>query len=256
MQWARLRRNQLDACDRNTPVLLAVAATEQHSDHLPLATDYLIVEALLERLDAELDNKLLILPTQRVGCSEHHMIIPGSLTLTHETCRLVVTDMAESAIRHGFKRIAIVNAHGGNQSITGVIAEQIGQKHPDVECLLFNWWTPAAQKLKTLQEGPVGSTGHACEIETSLIQAIAPELVDMESAPNNDGGIQHRVKSMWFDMFHAPVASCYRPFHELSETGAWGKPSLASLEKGQKALDLCVEGVKELIVEFWPEVFE
>ena len=256
MLWARLRRGQLDAFDRNTPVILPVASTEQHSDHLPLCTDYLIAEAVLDRVDAALDHKLLILPTQRVGCSEHHMKIPGSLTLKHETFRRVVIDVAESVIRHGFKRIAIVNCHGGNQAINGVIGEQIGQQHPDVECMVVNWSGPAHEKLKALQDGPLGSVGHACEFETSLIQVIAPELVDLESAANNDGGIQPRVKSMWFDMLQSPVAHCYRPFDQLSETGAWGKPSLASKEKGKKILDLCVEGLKELIVEFWPEVFK
>ena len=184
------------------------------------------------------------------------MNIPGSLTLKHETFRRVVIDVAESAMRHGFKRIAIVNCHGGNQAINGVIGEQIGQQHPDVECMVLNWSGPAREKLKALQDGPIGSVGHACEFETSLIQVIAPELVDLEAAAKDDGGIQHRVKSMWFDLFQSPVAQCYRPFDVLSETGAWGKPSLASEEKGQKILDLCVDALKELIVEFWPEVFK
>ena len=256
MQWAQLRRNQLDAFDRNTPVILPTASTEQHSDHLPLCTDHAIVEAVLDRVDAAVDHKLLILPTVRVGCSQHHMAIPGSLTLGYDTFRRVVVETAESAIRHGFRRIAIVNCHGGNKSIVGVIGEQVGQQHPDVECMAVNWSAPARDKLKSLQEGPIGSVGHACEFETSLMQVIAPELVDLESAPNNDGGIQHRVRSMWFDALHAPVASCYRPFHVLSETGAFGKPSLASPEKGQNVMDVCVESLKDLIVEFWPEVFE
>lgn len=253
MIWMQLRRTQLDAVDRQTPVLLPVAAVEQHGDHLPLGTDTMQVNAILERVDAAVDGKLLILPTQQIGCSEHHMKLPGSLSVSHETFRRVVIDVAESAIRHGFKRIAIINGHGGNQSINGVIGEQIGQRNPDVECLVTNWWGPAKEKVKQLQEGPLGSVGHACEFETSLMQLIAPDLVDIAAA--KDGGIQHRVKSMAFDMFQSPVAACYRPFHVLSKTGSYGMPSLASPEKGQKVLDLCVEALKDLIVEFWPEVF-
>jgi creatinine amidohydrolase len=254
MQWRHLRRNQLDAFDRNTPVLLATAAVEQHGDHLPLGTDCMIVEAVLERLDAAVDHKLLILPTQQVGCSEHHMKLPGSLTLQHDSMQSAVIDVIESVIKHGFKRIAIINAHGGNQYIDGVIGEKIGQRYPDVECLVTNWWTAAREKLRQVHEGGFGSVGHACEFETSLIQVIAPETVDMAAAV--DGGIQHRVRSMWFDLFESPVAACYRPFHVLSKSGAYGKPSLASPEKGQKILDLSVEALKELICEFWPEVFE
>ena len=253
MKWPDLRRNQLDAVDRLTPVLLPVASVEQHGDHLPLGTDTMIVEAVMDRVDAAVDHKLLVLPTQRIGCSEHHMQLPGTLSLAHESFRRAVVDTAESVIRHGFKRIAIINGHGGNQAINGVISEQIGQQHSDVECLVANWWTPARDKVKQLQEGPIGSVGHACEFETSLMQVIAPDLVDIAAA--KDGGVQHRVRSMWFDMFVSPVAACYRPFHVLSENGAYGMPSLASPEKGQKLLDLCVEALKDLIVEFWPEVF-
>lgn len=166
MYWAKLRRGQVDALDRLTPVVLPVAAVEQHGEHLPLGTDCLINDAICERLDQALDGQLLILPTQQVGCSEHHMVFPGSLTLSHETFRRAVSDVAESVVRHGFRRIMILNSHGGNQAIDGVIGEQLGQRFPHVEFLVTNWWSAAVEQLLPLQSGPLGSVGHACEFET------------------------------------------------------------------------------------------
>ena len=158
-------------------------------------------------------------------------------------------EVAGSAIRHGFKRIMVLNSHGGNQAINGVIGEMMGQAYPEVECLVGNWWTISLPRLKPLQEGPMGSVGHACEFETSIIQAVAPQLVDMSQA--QDGGVQHRVESMWFDLIEGPRAACYRPFHVLSENGVFGKPSLATAEKGEKILDAAVQSIQELLTEFW-----
>ena len=250
MKWARLRRGQLDQYDRNTPVILPVAAVEQHGEHLPLGTDCMIIEAILDRLEKAMDDKVLVMPTQSVGCSEHHMPFPGSLTLKHDTFRHAVMDVAGSAIRHGFKRVMILNSHGGNQAINAVISEMMGQTYPDVECLVGNWWTISLPRLKPIKEGPMGSVGHACEFETSIIQAIAPQLVDMSLA--RDAGIQHRVESMWFDLMQGPRAACYRPFNVLSENGVFGKPSLASAQKGEKILEAAVESIKELLTGFWP----
>ena len=251
MQWQNLRRSQLDAFDRRTPVILPVAAVEQHGEHLPLACDCMQVEAIIARTDEMLDHKLLILPTQQVDCSEHHMKFSGSLTLTHETFRRAVTDVADSAIRHGFNRIFILNGHGGNQAIIAALNEQLGRQYPQVETLVGTWAAVAREKLRQYHEGGFGSVGHACEFETSLMLAIAPELIDMELA--EDGGIQHRVKSMGFDMFQSGNAACYRPFERLSHNGVFGKPSFASAEKGRKLLEAAADGVRELIVSFWDD---
>jgi creatinine amidohydrolase len=254
MNWSTLQREGLDAIDRRTPVILPVGATEQHGRHLPLGTDAMIGDAIVQKLDGLFDGRLLILPSQRIGVSEHHMKFPGTLTLTHETLRRCVSDLADSVIRHGFRRLVLLNSHGGNQSILGVLGEQIPQRWPGVECLVANWWSAAAERLKKLQEGPIGSVGHACEFETSLMLAIAPELVDMTLA--EDDGVQHRVPSMWFDLLRGPAATCYRPFEVLSPSGVFGKPSLASAEKGQRILDEATAALHELIAGFWPDFVE
>jgi creatinine amidohydrolase len=251
MNWSTLRREQLDAMDRRTPVILPIGATEQHGRHLPLGTDSMILDAVVQRVDALFHRRLLIVPCQQIGMSEHHMAFPGTLTLAHETLRRNVMDIVDSVVRHGFQRLLLLNGHGGNQAILGVLGEQIGQRWPKVECMVVNWWGPAAEQLKKLQEGPLGSVGHACEFETSMMLTIAPDLVDMSLA--EDDGIQHRVESMWFDMLHGPAATCYRPFDVLSKNGVFGRPSLASAEKGRRILDATTVALRELIGGFWPD---
>ena len=85
MNWQELASPEFGEIDRATPVVLPVAAVEQHGPHLPLATDRMIAEFFAEQLNVRLGSSVLVLPTIAVGCSEHHMDFPGSLTLRHET---------------------------------------------------------------------------------------------------------------------------------------------------------------------------
>lgn len=247
-----MRRPQIDAMDRKKIVVLPVAAVEQHGPHLPLDTDCVIGEAIAARLDEALKGQMLILPTQAVGCSEHHMAFAGSLTLEHESFRRTVIDTVRSVIRHGFGRVLILNSHGGNHAINAVIGEQLGQQFPEAQIVVANWWSPAVKALAEIREGALGSVGHACEFETSLMLALEPDMVDMDSAI--DDGKLHRVEAMRLDMLHAPAASQYRPFHQQTTHGVYGTPSLASAEKGQRVLEAVVESLRALLVELWPDM--
>ena len=182
MFWMQLRRGQLDAFDRRTPVVLPTAAVEQHGEHLPLGTDCMIVGAIAERLIGAMANRVLVLPTVQVACSEHHMGFPGSLTIAHETYRRTVMEHVESVSRHGFNRLVILNGHGGNVAINSVLNEQIGQQHPAIECLVGNWWSIGRARTESISEGGFLSCGHACEFETSILMEIHPDLVDMDLA--------------------------------------------------------------------------
>src|SRR5262245_60882672 len=115
MYWQDLASPEFDAIDHATPVVLPVAAVEQHGPHLPLATDRMIGEYFAERLNARLGSSVLILPTVAVGCSDHHMNFSGSLTLRHETFLSVCHEYLASAHSHGFRNFMVLNSHGGNR---------------------------------------------------------------------------------------------------------------------------------------------
>src|SRR5687768_5325255 len=115
MNWQELRSPEFESIDRRTPVVLPVAAVEQHGPHLPLATDRMIVEFLAEEINKQMGRAALVLPSVPVGCSDHHMDFAGSLTLEHETFLGVANQYLHSAWRHGFSNFLVLNAHGGNQ---------------------------------------------------------------------------------------------------------------------------------------------
>ena len=250
MNWQELRSSEIGSLSRDTLLVLPTAAIEQHGPHLPVGTDSYIAEAIASALDGEFEGRLLILPVQRLGCSEHHMAFPGTLTLQHETFEDVILEVLDSMVRQGFRRFLILNSHGGNQAIGGVIAEKAAHRWTDTQVVFTSWWRVAAERLKNLVEGEFPSVGHACEFETSLMLALHPDLVNMAFAV--DDGLPPRAKPLQHDLLSGAAAALAIPMHRLTQHGVYGRPTLAKAEKGRRILQETVAALRDLIVACWP----
>lgn len=249
MNWDHLTRPEIDALDRSIPVILPVAAIEQHGLHLPLATDRMIVEHFCQQLNEDIPDKVLILPVMSVGCSEHHMDFPGTLTLQHNTFLQQAEDILGSVASHGFKNLLIYNSHGGNLAISQVIVEHFGHRHPECRIVLVTWWKIVADALFGLNETGEGGVGHAGEFETSLMMLIAPELVHHDKIE----GKKNQQSFEWAngDMLRSPKASLYRSMKAMTPIGVFGDVRKHSAEKGQKITDLAVEGLRKIVLDHY-----
>jgi creatinine amidohydrolase len=246
MKWEELTSPKLGAIDRNTPVVLNIGAIEQHGGHLPLVTDALIGRHFTDRIDAALGEQVLVVPQIPICCSHHHMDFPGTLTVRHETFLAYLTDVLESIVAHGFRNIVLFNSHGGNLAIGQVALEKFGNDHPEIDIFMLTWWRIAAKALSKLQESEAGGVGHACEFETSLIQLIAPDLID--SAAQIDQLAIHAYEWAAADLLRAPRASHHQTMHQLTNgTGVSGCPSKASAVKGQAISDVVTGAVVDML---------
>jgi creatinine amidohydrolase len=160
-------------------VVLPVGATEQHGPHLPLGTDSLIVEhiARAAAVTAREEIDVLVTPTLPFGSSHHHLPFGGSVSMATERYYGALSDMAESLVVDGFRRIFILNGHGGNHEIIQLVARDLALRHA-VNLGAASYWDLART---TLNEGAPGLPGHypghAGHFETSLIMALRPDLV-------------------------------------------------------------------------------
>ena len=249
MYWDQLTSPELHDLDRNIPVVLPIAATEQHGPHLPLATDRMIGEHFCQQLDLALPEKVLILPVVAVGCSEHHMEFAGSLTYRHETFLQLVEEVLLAVIHHGFQHILILNSHGGNQGIGQVVLEKIGKRHPACKLVLATWWRLAHEALSKLTESGPGGVGHAGEFETSLMMLIAPELVHTNKlVPGKNVATYPWAEG---DMLRGAQAGFYRTMKEMTPNGVYGDPTFASPEKGKRITEVVTLELKQLIEDLF-----
>jgi creatinine amidohydrolase len=178
--WANHTRGEFpEWASRGTVVIVPIGSTEQHGLHLPEDTDQRTVEYVSREAARRLDVPVLVTPTIPFGVSPHHMMHPGTITLTVETTMRVLKEVCRSIAAHGFERILILSGHGGNGNTVGAVALEL--KHELKQQVdAFNWFDLVQDKIDAITEGPCHTIGHAGEAETSAILFTAPRLVRTE----------------------------------------------------------------------------
>lgn len=182
LDWADHPATDLGVDPARTIALLPVAAIEQHGPHLPLGTDLMIAEGMLDVLRARCpeDLDLRILPVQAVGKSNEHLYAPGTLTLTAETALRAWTEIGLSVARAGVRKLVLISSHGGNVDLTSIVARELRVQAGmlAVKATWFGFGLPEA--LENAWESRHGL--HGGEIETSLMLRFRPDLVRMQHA--------------------------------------------------------------------------
>lgn len=126
--WVDLRMREFDAIDpEKTIAILPTAAIEQHGPHLPVGTDTLIAEGMLNatRKACPDDLDLVILPVQAIGKSNEHLWAAGTCTLSAETALRAWTEIGMSVARAGIQKLLIVNSHGGNLDLVSILTREL-----------------------------------------------------------------------------------------------------------------------------------
>jgi creatinine amidohydrolase len=225
MTWLEVKAEQQRGRDT---VVIAFGATEQHGPHLPLATDALLGDHLArivaERLDA------FVAPTVRIGCSEHHLAFPGTLSISEDTFHAVLADVVRSLSRGGFKRVVLLPTHGGNFDPLAAGLQKLGpMRDMEISALTDLSALFAVAQLGATEHGvPLGEGGvHAGEWETSMLMAIHPELVHLE---RGEAGYTGDLEAAIGAMFGAGVQT-------VAKNGVIGDPARASAEHGARYWD-------------------
>ena len=177
-----MTREELRAIAADTLVVLPLGATEQHGPHLPSGTDFLTIDHVARyaaaRASAEIS--VTVAPVLPFGCSDHHLIFGATLSLHTESYYRVLTDLIRSLVTDGFRRIFLLNGHGGNHELAQLAARDVALELP-ARVGAGSYWTIAWDALIELQ-AHLGCRlpGHAGTFETSMMLALDPDLVGAE----------------------------------------------------------------------------
>lgn len=209
----------------DTPVVIPIAALEQHGQHLPVFTDSMLLGEVVRRAKEELNERVLFAPLMWLGNSHHHLDFAGTLSASPRNYLELLTDLAENFLHHGFRRIVFVNGHGGNdvpgrQAVFELRQKQ--RKRSDLLLLFGTYWLLGSKPNEIDDSLEQTEMGHACEWETSMILRLNPGLVrDCRELP--------------------PVAfgDAFAPAHrawvtqDRTQPGHIGSPHLATPVKGE-----------------------
>jgi creatinine amidohydrolase len=181
--WAHRKTTQFPPSDPARAIaVLPLAATEQHGPHLPLGTDFMIAEGMLREVAARCPASLdaSVLPVLDIGKSNEHVNFPGTLSYSARTMLSMLDDIMASVARAGYRKLVLVNAHGGNSEVMGIAALEAREKHAmlAVQCSWRRFGLP--EGIFSAREASFGI--HGGDYETSLMLHFQPDLVEMARA--------------------------------------------------------------------------
>jgi creatinine amidohydrolase len=250
VRWEELSAPDIGALDRDgTVVVLPVGSVEQHGRHLPVGTDTLLAYSVVLAASERSSLSVAVLPPPWYGFSAHHMRFPGTVTLQPATMIALVEDIVASVVAHGFRRVLIVNGHGGNVGVIDVLAATLGERfYGSARIAGLTYFELAREAIARLRRSARGGMGHACEFETAMMQHLRPELAQPLRAavtyPNPGSSY------LTTDLLGGSRVRTYHDFADLSESGTLGDPSLSDPEHGARFYAAVVEELVQFIEDF------
>jgi creatinine amidohydrolase len=225
----------LAGVSKNLPVVLPIAAVEQHGRHLPVFTDSMLLGEVVRRAAEPLRDRVIWAPLLWLGNSHHHLDFAGTLSAAPRTYLDLLGDLIDNLLGHGFRRIVLLNGHGGNIVPSQQAIFEARQRHRtrnDLLLLATTYWLLGAKPHEADASIVQHRMAHACEWETSMILRLAPHLV----------GDISRVEPVALGASFEPAARGWIT-QERSALGHIGDPGRATAEKGEALFSLFAQDV-------------
>jgi creatinine amidohydrolase len=221
MSWPAVKA----AASSDLPVVLPIAAVEQHGHHLPVYTDSFLLGEIVRRAAGTLNDRIVWAPLLWLGNSHHHIDFAGTLSAAPRTYLDVLGDLIDNVVTHGFRRIVLLNGHGGNivpaqQAVFE--ARQRYRQRDDLLLLAATYWTLGSKPHEVIADLVQNRMGHACEWETSMMLALNPALVGSLAA----------IEPIPLDAAFEPATRGWVT-RERTAAGHIGDPARATAEKGE-----------------------
>jgi len=219
--------------------LVPVGAVEVYGPHLPLGSDGFAAQEIARQLAQRVD--AVVTPLVPVGCSQGLMSFPGTLSVTSASLKAYLTDVADSLVTWGIKRILFINGHAGNVPAIGEICREFIAK--GIRCAQVDWWRAIYKAAPEVPDTGELAMGHAGEVCTSVMMAVRGDLVD--------------TSKMTKEMPKRGLAGAYPevlqydiPYRQVTASGLIGDPYTATQEKGEAMIGKFLDRVVDFLTEW------
>jgi creatinine amidohydrolase len=216
------------AATKDVPAVVPIAAMEQHGRHLPLFTDSILLGAIARQASERLGERVVWTPLLWLGNSHHHLDFPGTLSAAPRTYLDLLAGLIDNLIGAGFRRVVLLNGHGGNIVPSQQAVFEARQRHrerSDLLLLAATYWLLGSKPQELDPTLGQDRMGHACEWETSMILHLSPSLVADLS----------QVEPLPLSLPFEPATQGWVT-RERSTAGHIGDPRGATAAKGQALL--------------------
>ncbi|MEM0899199.1 MAG: creatininase family protein [Pseudomonadota bacterium] len=245
--WGDFTAREFDNLDpHQTIAVLPIAATEQHGPHLPVSTDHAIMFGMLETVFGLIPENIdaRFLPVQCIGKSNEHIRVPGTLTLEATTVIHAWNQLGDSIARAGIHKLVLVNSHGGNEEIMGIVARDLRVRHNML--VAKTSWSRFGYPDGLFSDHDQTYGIHGDDYETSMMLHFAPDLVHMDRAQNFESATP-RARDTFKHLAHQSPHAFAWIAGDLNPEGVVGESHLATAEKGRATAAHQANGFVELL---------
>ncbi len=246
----------LNQATKDKVILLPLGAIEQHGPHLSVSTETDIVTQIAQQIEKILPNEVLLCPTLPFGSSHHHLSFGGTISIAPELYTQVLIDLVNSLVISGFKKIILLNGHGGNitpaKQALAVLSKRFDVTHQPT-IALATYWEVGGKAFAGEPPMQSPALSHACEYETSMMLHLFADKVWMDRVeraqrPESNGYIP------WEDDEPYRGVTVFKQTEFISSNGSSGEPQLGTAEKGKHLIDHAVKALVTFIESFknWP----
>ncbi len=234
--------------EKNKVILIPIGHTEQHSLHLSLSVDTISIEAVSKGTESAVTDLAYSLPVMPYGVSTHRASFAATMNAGGRAFEDFWGEVVHTLTVRGFNRFYLLSGHGGNSSFLVNVVKYAGERHRHIFCataFLYLSGPDGIAALEKYRESKLGGMGHACELETSFMLYLRPDLVHMESVIDDIDFIT--TPSYYMDWVEGGALVANPPWDDDSIHGAYGAGSLGTADKGKLWLEAAIaEKVKHV----------
>lgn len=227
--------------ERDKVILLPAGHTEQHGFHLPLSTDTICIQAVAAGTAAAAPERCFSLPVFPYGVSTHRSSFAGTLNTGGRAFEDFWLGVVDILAARGFQKFYLLSGHGGSCSFFVNVVKYAGERHRQIFCATTWLYLNGPSGIATIEQHRLsepGGMGHACELETSFVLLLKPNLVHMERVVDETDFVT--TPSYQMDWVEGGALIANPPWDDDTATGAYGAGSLATAEHGKLWLDAAI----------------
>ena len=245
--WNNLTTKEISKLSRNTVIIVPFSAIEQHGSHLPVSTDKIILDRILEKLCTKnkKNKDFVVLPNLCIGSSSEHSSFEGTLSVNSLNYINFCLNYLESIFSKKFYKFIFLNSHGGQTSHIEIIAKELKTKFIKSKIIKANYFLFSGyENIISTNELTYGY--HGGDFETSLMLYLAKEKVRINKI--SKGKLSPDYNNKKIITFEKNIKLQWDT-KDISKSGIIGKPQNASSVKGEKLTKVAILTIEKIIKE-------